>query len=235
MANELVGKQMRRWELDRRLKERFEHDEVLCGMETPVVAISRQWGSGGTNIAKLVAKELDFRLYDKEIIDHMAELAGVNPRQLEYHEDAEGGVVGDLVMQLLDGKRPTAAGYLRVLVKAIKRIGRAGNAVIVGRASNFILPQAFSVRIIAPEDLRITRLAELHDTDARSARRMVVQSDRGRYRFIRASFGADWGDPLYYDLVINTEHFSIEHATDLIVRGFQDRREGLDASCDLPQ
>lgn len=231
MAEELIGKQMRRWELDQRLKARFEQDECVSGMPTPVVTISRQWGSGGTNIAKVVAKELDFRLYDKEIIDRMAELSGVNPRHIEYHEDGEGGVVNDLVLQLLDGKRPTAAGYLRVLVRALKHIGREGNAVIVGRAANFVLPLAFNVRIVAPEDLRIARLAELHDTDTRSARRMVINSDRNRYRFIRANFGADWNDPMFYDLVINTEQFSIEHAAELIVHGFLSRRKGLQGHC----
>lgn len=231
MAHELVGKQMRRWEMDNRLKRRFEADETQSALSTPVVTISRQWGSGGTNIAKLVAKKLDFKLYDKEIIEHIAELAGVSPSQIEHHDESELGVFSDLVLQLLEGKRPTSAGYLRALVKAVKQIGRIGDAVIVGRAANLIIPLAFNVRIIAPENVRVQRISELHNTDERTARRMVTHSDRQRYRFVRSQFGADWNDPLAFDMVLNTEHFSIEHAADLIIKGFNDRRQGRVGTC----
>ncbi len=232
MPERLIGKQMRRWEIDNRLRQRFEQDETECGMTTPVVTVSRQWGSGGTNIAKLVAKELDFKFYDREIIDHVAELAGAKPTQIEDHEGNKG-VVSDLVLQLLEGKRPTAAGYLRALVRTIRQIGKQGDALILGRAANFVLPLGFSVRIIASEDLRVARISELHNVDERTARRMIIKLDRQRYRFVRAHFGADWDDPMFYDVVINTEHFSIEHAAALIIRGFEDRREGLEDVCEV--
>ena len=60
-----------------------------------MITISRQWGSGGTNIAKLVAKKLDFKLYDKEIIEHIAELAGASPSQIEHHDESDPGVFSD--------------------------------------------------------------------------------------------------------------------------------------------
>lgn len=234
MLDELVGKQMRRWEIDRRMRKRFEQDEIECGMETPVITISRQWGSGGTNISKLVAKRLDFKLYDKEIIDHVAELSGARAEQVELDVERHPHIVSQLVLQLLEGKRPTASGYLRALVQVVREIAERGNAVIIGRASNFILPTSFRVRIVAPEAIRIARLAELHQVDENAARHMVVDSDRQRHRFVRSHFGPDVSDPLGYDLVINTEHYSIEHAADLIVKGFTDRREALEASCETP-
>ena len=232
MPERLIGKQMRRWEIDKRLRQRFEQDETQCRMETPVITVSRQWGSGGTNIAKLVAKELDFKLYDREIIDRVAELAGAKPEQIEDHEGHKG-VVSDLVMQLLEGKRPTAAGYLRALVRTVRQIGKQGNAVIIGRAANFVLPVGFFVRIIAPEEVRVARISELHKVDERTARQMIIKLDRRRYRFVRAHFGADWGDPLAYDLVLNTRHISIEHAAALIIKGFNDRLEGLEEVCEV--
>jgi len=231
MADSLVGKQMRRWEIDQRIKRRFEEDELSCGMETPVVTISRQWGSGGTNVAKLVAKELDFKLYDKEIINHVAEMAGARPSQIQDHDEQHRDVVSDLILQFLEGKRPTAAGYMRALVKTLKRIGEEGNAVVIGRGANYILPAALNVRIIAREELRVARISELHSVEQRAARRMVMNSDRQRFRFVKSHFGVDWDDPMTYDFVLNTEHLSIEHAANLIIKAFSDRRKGLEDTC----
>jgi cytidylate kinase len=232
MPDKLIGKQMRRWEIDQRLKARFQRDEVECATETPIVTVSRQWGSGGTNIAKLVAKELDLHLYDREIIDRVAELSGADPRHIEDHDERQQGIMNELVLHLLEGRRTSSSSYFRALVRVVRRIAKGGNALIVGRASTCILPDSYRVRIVAPEPIRVARLAELHDFDLRQARRMVLESDRQRYHFIRANFSCDPNDPLGYDLVINTERCSIEHAAALIVKGVLDRREGLSLHCE---
>ena len=226
MLDNMVGRQMRRWELDNRMKQRFERDASAADTEAPVITVSRQLGSGGTSIAMLVAKQLDFVLYDKEIIDRVAEHAGASPELMEQHDERRRNIVSSLVLQLLEGKRPTEDSYLRALVRAIRKIDAEGDAVVVGRAASCILPESFRARIVAPESLRIARIGELHNIDQDAARRMVVSSDRVRSDFERASFGADLDDPLGYDIVINTEYFSIEHAADLVVTGFARRREG---------
>lgn len=233
MQEKLIGKQFRRWEIDRRLRRRFERDEQACRMAASAITISRQWGSGGTSIAKLVAKQLDLKLYDREIIDHVAELAGVRPDQVEEHDERGPNVVSSLVLQLLEGKRPTESSYLRALVKVIREIAAEGDAVIVGRGANFILPAAFNARIIAPEPLRIARIGELHNVDEKTARRMVIESDRQRTRFVRWHLGADPDDALAYDLVINTEHYSIQRAATLVITGVAERKEALEAECKL--
>ena len=224
--DQLVGKQMRRWEVDKRLRHRFERDAVEGEMAAPVITVSRQWGSGGTNIANLVAKELDYRLYDKEIIDHVATLSGADPAQIREHDERGHDVVSSLVLQLLEGKRPTETVYLRALVRVLRQIAAQGKAVIVGRAGTCILPDSLRVRIVAPEPLRVARIAELHDMDEKTARRAVLDMDRQRGHFIRGHFGCDPRDVLGYDLVINTEHFTIEQAAQLIISAVRDRQQG---------
>lgn len=229
MPMDLVGKQMRRWQIDQRVRERFQRDEAKEGEEAPIITVSRQWGSGGTNIAKVVARELDFRLYDREIIDRVAELAGAQPHQIEERDERPTGLVTDLVLQLLEGKRPTQGVYLRALVRTVRHIAQEGRAVIVGRGACWILPTSYRVRIIAPESVRVARISELHGVDEATARRMVAENDRQRYQFVRANFGCDPGDSLGYDLVINTERTSIEHASALVIKGYQDRMEAVRA------
>ena len=73
--------------------------------------------------------------------------------------------------------------------------------------------------------MRIARIGELHNIDQDAARRMVVSSDRVRSDFERACFGASLNDPLGYDIVVNTEYFTIEDAADLVITGFGKRGE----------
>jgi cytidylate kinase len=228
---ELVGKEMRRWELSKHLRQRFQRDERQPRSAPCVLTISRQWGSGGTNIASLVAQELGFQLYDKEILNQVAEQLGANPKQIEHHDERGPDLVGGMILQLLEGKRPTETTYLRALVKVMRQIAKQGCAVIVGRGGSYILPESFRVRIIAPEPVRVARIAELHELDEKTARRRVLETDRQRTNYVRAHFGCDINNPLGYDLVINTEHSSIEHATHLILQGFRDRQEALGVTC----
>lgn len=229
--DELVGKQMRCWELSKQLRQRFQRDEQEHRSAPCVLTVSRQWGSGGTNIASLVAQELGFELYDKEILNQVAERLGAEPKHIEQHDERGPDLVGGIVLQLLEGKRPTEATYLRTLVKVMRQIAKQGSAVIVGRGGSYVLLDSFRVRIVAPEPVRVARIAELHDLDEKTARRNVLETDRQRTNFVRAHFGCDINNPLGYDLVINTEHCSIEHATHMILQGFRDRQEALGVTC----
>jgi cytidylate kinase len=228
---EIVGKEMRRWELGKQLRQRFQRDETEHRSAPCVITISRQWGSGGTNIASLVAQALGFELYDKELLNEVAERLGANPRQIEHHDERGPELVGSMVLQLLEGNRPTETTYLRTLAKVMRQIAKQGQAVIVGRGGSYILPDSFRVRIMAPEPVRIARIAELHEFDEKTARRKVLEMDRQRTNFVRAHFGCDINNPLGYDLVINTQHCSIEHASHLVVGGFRDRQEALGVIC----
>jgi cytidylate kinase len=225
--DQLVGKQMRRWELDARVRDLFRRDAASAVSRAMVVTISRQLGSGGTHVARLVAKELGFPLYDKEIVEHVATLSGADPSQIANMDEHRPDFWGNLVLQLLEGRRPTEASYLRALVRAMKEIAQQGDAVVLGRGATCILKSSFRVRLVAPEALRIKRIADIHQVDERKARRMVMESDRERAHFIRAFFGCDPCDCLLYDLVVNTERCTLDHAAALVVRGFLDRRASL--------
>ena len=223
-SDKLVGKNMRRWELDERLRARFERDASTCPACSRVVTISRQLGSGGTHVANLLAQELDYQVYDKDVVSQVAETWGADPEQIAWLDEQQPDMWGNLVLQLLEGKRSSEATYLRTLVKVIKKIASQGNAIIVGRAATCILHDSYRVRLVAPEALRIERIAEIRKADEKTARRMVQDSDRQRTRFIRTFFGGDPKDPLAYDIVINTERCTLDDAAHLIKQGVMDRQ-----------
>jgi cytidylate kinase len=108
--------------------------------------------------------------------------------------------------------------YLQHLMKVIGTIAKHGRAVIVGRGANFILPpgRQFRVRVTAPQKLRIERVAREFNIPQDEAKRRVIRTESERKAFIRKYFNSDIADPVNYDLTLNSEILSIDHAVNLI-------------------
>jgi cytidylate kinase len=219
---------MRRWELDQRLQERFARDEAAAGGRREVITISRERGSGGTLIGMMVAKQLDWEFYDRELINSVAEQIGTEPEVVAAHDERAPNFMQNLLLQLLEGQRPTETQYLRSLVRILRSIRARGHAVIMGRGAHLVLPDALRARIVAPMDIRLERIAELEDMPLAEARKEILSADRDRQQFVKGHFGVDAGDPYYYDLILNTATMSLEHAAHLVIAAAEARREGTE-------
>jgi len=103
-------------------------------------------------------------------------------------------------------------------MRVVGTIGRHGQAIIMGRGANFMLPPngTFGVRIIAHLDLRIQNVSRDFGVTAEEARRRVLRTESDRRAFVRKYFHAAIGDPANYDLVINTGTLSIDAAVGAI-------------------
>jgi len=142
---------------------------------------------------------------------------------VEASEERGPNLLRDILLGFLEGDHLTEAAYLRALVRVLRHIADEGNAVIIGRGASCMLTGSYRVRVTAPFELRAERVRELDGVAEEQARRTVMESDRRRRDFVRGHFGCDPDCPLAYDLVINTEHTSIEHAAQLILTGFRQR------------
>ncbi len=110
--------------------------------------------------------------------------------------------------------------YQLLITTLLQDYGDTGRAVVVGRASQIILgqnPQALHIKIIAPFDLRCTRIQEAQEVSLEQARELVEQHDRWRQQYLRNFHDADWDDLLLYHLTINTGRVEPDEAVDLIV------------------
>ena len=112
--------------------------------------------------------------------------------------------------------------YLRYLTKVIGTIGKQGNAIIIGRGGQFILPpeETFRVRLIAPREIRIRNVMRDSATDFENAKRYVYKTEADRNAFHHKHFRADWMDPGYYDLIVNTGPLGIEGAVAVVRAAF---------------
>jgi cytidylate kinase len=197
----------------------------------PVITISRQFGSNGDEIARDVAERLDMRLVDQEIIKEVAHRLGVPPERVTAQDERDAPhVVADLVRTMrrlypatiaptAEGPEVDEAAYLQVTRQVIWEVARMGNAVIMGRGAPFILdrnPEVLHVLVVAPMDVRVERVMLAEGLDRQAADQRVREADASRARYIRHYYRTNWLDVAYYDLMLDTGHFSELRAADLI-------------------
>jgi len=92
--------------------------------------------------------------------------------------------------------------------------------ILVGRGGQKILencPFAFHILVVASQVTRLRRTMEKYQQDEVTASRILAEQDQQRERFLRQTFGIDWRDPVYYHLVVNTDFYGVNEATDLIL------------------
>lgn len=207
-----------------------------------VITISRQYGSGGTEVAERVCRQLGYKFVDKQIIAKAANEAGVpGGRVVEFDEHhsqmrtfvdrllypgpfvvaqvavtpAGAGEAGALTVEELD-----KAECLNLVRGAIHAAYKEGHAVILGRGGQAVLqtvPGVLHVRIVAPMPVRLLAIQKAIHLDLEEAYRLAVRQDKKTATYLSTVFDIDVDDPLLYHLVVNTGKFSLDEAVQVIV------------------
>lgn len=217
----LIEHQVHMWEHQARLGPR--------GPRHPVVAISRLPGALGSDLGRHVAEALGAPLFDNEIVEAIARDAGIQGRLVaELDEHVRSGIER-FVQDSFRRRRFTESDYAQHLVKTISTLASGGKAVLVGRGSPHILSadEALRVLVVAPEAVRRERFAKSHGVAPERSAERLREEDALRVEFVRHHFGVRLEDPRLYDLVINTEHLSLEGATRVVLEAYRDRAPGI--------
>jgi cytidylate kinase len=192
------------------------HDELNIG---PCVLVSREMGSGGSQIASQVAQRLGWEILDKEILDKLASQYGTPRVVLDAVDEKKVGWLLDLFNGWIEGHGFSQLSYVNRLGHLFNTVAKRGNVVIVGRGAKFLLPKTagFSVRVVAPLDFRVEQVILRQGVSAAEARGLIEESDNGRQAFIETFFHQNVADPHVHDLVINIKQLSQSDAVNLIV------------------
>ena len=204
----IIEKQARFWEVRERIAEEGGEAarRALAHLaEGPWISISKQWGSGSQELARTLAHELHWQSFDKEILATIAEHTNSCEQILSRLDEHAIGSINDYVAQMLVSEDPGQAAYLQQMVRVVMGLAKQGNAIIVGRGANFFLNPQFGlrVRLMAPLDARVARVAAAESWSQSSTRPMVERHDMEQAAFIRQVFCRDIDDPLGFDLVLN--------------------------------
>jgi len=175
------------------------------------ITLSRQMGTKGTEIAKLVAKELQYNFYDTEDIEKKAKELGF------LHDIREVNDKPPSPFKQIFSRQPEI--WLDHLNTVIYDLLRRGNAVLLGRGGNILLrsvPQTLHVRVIASQETRINNLLE-RSYERKDAVMVIEKSDYERSSFLWFAFHRDWYDPELYDIVLNMDNLTVNAAVDTIL------------------
>jgi len=189
----------------------------------PCLLISREKGAGGSAVGQLAGKRLGWQVFDKEIVDAIAQRAQVRRELIESLDERDRATIRDAVGRLFHSEPIGPPGYLAHLREILLTLGHQGNVVIVGRGAHYLLPSEFGlrVRMVAPIDVRVRRIASRENLSLKAARVEVQTSDRERATLAQRHFGHDARDPLDYDVTINTAELSVEAATEVVMTALE--------------
>ena len=213
IVEEFVEAQVKTW------KTRLSKEGKIAGVRLPVITVSVEPGSGGSIVAQEIAKKLDFDFFHRDIINEIAKSSHISSQVIETLEKERLTGINDFISSLINDKYLWPGLYLEYLMKVIHVIGKHGRAVIVGRGANFILPlqERFSVRVVAPLEVRVQNVTREYSVSENDAKRRILRRESRRRAFVRQSFHEDIADPLNYDLILNTGKLSIKSAVNAVI------------------
>src|ERR671929_247072 len=205
----------------------------------PVVTVSRQFASGGGEVAQEVARRIGASFVDREIIDEVARRLGV-PGEVVQEKDERGETLVARLARSLRLSYPDLAmppeittalfsdygsfddlPYAEVIEQVIREVARTGNAVIVGRGGAYILkdqPNTLHVHLYAPFAQRVRAIQATEGLDHAAAERLGQDTDRARARYIKHLFKTDWEALGHYHLLVDCGRLGNAAAADLIVQ-----------------
>lgn len=215
-------------------KERKAAEEraAIARRATYVVTVSRGYGSMGKQVAQALADRLGVRCCDRDILEEVAKRASVDIDLVSKLDETVSHSALAPWKAVFSGQTLGEQRYLDHLVKVIMNISRKGG-VIVGRGAHLILgpERAFRVRIIGSLERCAARVAEREGIDPAAAAGRVHEVDRQRAEFVEKHFGVDNADCSVFDLVINSDRFSLEQMVVMILDAMQ--TAGYDIPADL--
>ncbi|MBW2423226.1 MAG: cytidylate kinase-like family protein [Deltaproteobacteria bacterium] len=197
-----------------------------------LITISRQFMTGGSDVAVLVAEALGWTVIDRAFIDAVAERSGYSTEDVEALEESVPTFMERFAQSsalslpefLISAPRalegPAAATLAHVTRGVVEELADREKVVIVGRAADAVLARerdAIHVRLVASREWRVQQTMQRMGLDEEQAGITVDEHDLNRERYHREFFGRDWNDPVNYHLVLNTELLGFEGAADLIV------------------
>ncbi len=174
------------------------------------ITLSRKMGTNGHEVARRVADQLGYNLYDTEAIENTAKEMGFLKDVKAADEKAPS------LFERLFSQQPEV--HLDRLHSVIYELASRGNAVFLGRGSHILLRNfkcALQIRVTASLEKRIQNLVErgfLRD----AAGKAIQKSDHERAAFLKFAFGVDWDNPELYDIVLNMDNLTVDLAVETV-------------------
>jgi cytidylate kinase len=209
------------------------------------VTISREYGSGGGEIAVRLAKHLGWRLIDHEVVAQVARRLGVSEAEAEVYDEHVDSLAERALSSLNVLASPVPAfpiafatdsdEYDTARRAVVAAAVQAGQVVIVGRGAQALLADrrdALHVRIVAPLAARVAYVMQREGLNHGAAQARIQAKDRDRARFLATEHQHRPDDAHLYDLIVNTGVLDLDSVVDLLVRALERKAQRLATPAD---
>ena len=199
-----------------------------------IINIGRQLGSGGREIARLLANDLGYKFYDNELLNLAAKESGFSEKVFEKNDEQKGFLhsllcmhaphIGDNSFYKSDFSQESLFLFQS---DAIKKAATNGACVFVGRCADYVLREydnVINIFITADRKQRIERVIKRHNCDDVMACKIINSQENERASYYNYYTGQKWGYAENYDLCINSSILGIE-GTVTFIRDFIKSRQ----------
>lgn len=204
-------------------------------MDNHVITIARSYGSGGRKMGRLLAKELGYEYYDREILRIASDESGISEELFnQADEEIKRMPLFRIAREMYGGEviPPDSDDFIsnenlfRYQAKIIRELAATRNCVIVGRCANFILrgrENVINVFVTAPVVDCVRRVMANDGLNLEEAEKKIKKTDKRRADYFKYFTGRQWQDAALYDLCLNTGHMD-ERKCVAVVRAYMDAR-----------
>ncbi len=200
------------------LENRQEEINLTNNNNNFVITISREYGSGGRYVGKLVAQKLGIKLYDKEIITKLSETTGLSTEYIKNHEQKS-----NILDNLNNGYYYNLNNNDELFIKEsnlIKELAKEP-CVIIGRCADYILKDQKNVtNIFIYNDMKnkIKRAIKYYKLNKLTAEKEINKINKLRSNHYKHYTGKTWNNPENYDICINSDTLGVENTAELICK-----------------
>ncbi|MBW6463864.1 MAG: cytidylate kinase family protein [Bacillota bacterium] len=177
-----------------------------------IITISREFGSGGETIARMVSEKTGFLLVNKETIAEGLAGFGIENPALRIEK-----IITD------EEAEESARLYIEAMHDFIYDLAIRNSLVILGRGGSILFrdyPPALHVKVIAQFTNRVKRVMKLYNINAETAVKLIKEQDSDKRLYYRQIFDVNWTNLRSYDLVLNTESMGLEDTADIIIAAY---------------
>ena len=193
-----------------------------------VITLSREFGSGGRYVGRLIADKLGIKLYDKDFVIKVAEETGLSQEYIEQNEQKRSALA-----QLNNGYYSEFNNSDELFAKEselIKEIADKESCVIIGRCADSILgDRANVVKVFVYSDMedKIKRATKYYGMDKEKAEKEIERIDKQRGNHYKYYTGKEWKDFANYDICVNSDALGVEKTADMICKIVEEKEKSL--------
>ena len=182
-----------------------------------IITISREYGSGGRYIGRLIADKLGIKFYDKDFVTELSNKTGLSEDYIESNEQKR-----ELLSNFNNGYYAGLDGSDELFVKEselVETLANRGSCVIIGRCADFVLrnkENVIKVFVYSSMEDKINRVVKFYGIDKSKAEKEIIKQNKLRANHYKHYTDRDWNDLENYDIAINSDILGVDKSADLI-------------------